>query len=81
MVQDDGGNKTGRSNIINNIQYILRKNNGRNYRDRDTEVRIYTRPQLNLKFADDIDMKEVNRNKLQGNMNACKKSGRSMQQG
>src|SRR6218665_262488 len=38
-------------------------------RDRDTEVRIQGNNINNLKFADDIEMIEGNRNKLQGNMN------------
>src|SRR6218665_4069625 len=38
-------------------------------RDRDIGVRIQGHNINNLKFADDIDMIEGNRNKVQGNMN------------
>src|SRR6218665_3830348 len=44
-------------------------------RDRDTEVRIQGHNINNLKFADDIDMIEENRNKLQENMNEVRKAG------
>jgi len=44
-------------------------------RDRDTEVRIQRRNINNLKFADDIDMIEEYRNKLQENMNEVRKAG------
>src|SRR6218665_3879132 len=44
-------------------------------RDRDTEVRIQGHNINNLEFADDIDMIEENRNKLQENMNEIRKAG------
>src|SRR6218665_867668 len=44
-------------------------------RDRDTEVRIQGHNINNLEFADDIDMIEENRNKLQENMNEIRKGG------
>ena len=43
--------------------------------DRDTEVRIQGHNINNLKFGDDIDMIEENRNKLQENMNEVRKAG------
>ena len=43
-------------------------------RDRDTEVRIQGHNINNLKFADDTDMIEENRNKLQENMNEVRKA-------
>ena len=46
--------------------------------DRDTEVRIQRRNINNLKFADDIDMIEEYRNKLQENMNEVRKAGEAM---
>src|SRR6218665_2637398 len=42
---------------------------------RDREVRIQGRNINNLKFVDDIDMIEENRNKLQENMNEVRKAG------
>src|SRR6218665_2060351 len=42
---------------------------------RDREVRIQGHNINNLKFADDIDMIEENRNKLQENMNEVRKVG------
>src|SRR6218665_1078522 len=44
-------------------------------RDRDTEVRIQGHNINNLKFADDTDMIEENRNKLQEHMNEVRKAG------
>ena len=43
-------------------------------RDKDTGVRIQGHNIYNLKFADDIDMIEENRNKLQENMNEVRKA-------
>src|SRR6218665_949420 len=43
--------------------------------DRDTEVQIQGHNLNNLKFADDIDMIEENRKKLQENMNEVRKAG------
>jgi len=44
-------------------------------RDRDTGVRIQGHNLNNLKFADDIDTIQENRNKLQENMNEVRKAG------
>ena len=44
-------------------------------RDRDTEVRIQGHNINNLKFADDMDMIEENKSKLQENMNEVRKAG------
>ena len=43
-------------------------------RGRDTEVQIQGHNINNLKFADDIDMIEEDRNKLQENMNEVRKA-------
>jgi len=73
MVQDDGGNKAWRPDISNNIYHIFRKNNGFNqgqgYRYTNGNININ-----NLKFADDTDVLEEVRNKLQENMNEVRKA-------
>jgi len=74
----DGGNKAERPDIRNNAYYFIYLERimyviG----DKEKEVRIQGGNINNLKFADDIDILEEDRSKLQENMNEVRTAGKA----